>query len=298
MKEVKTVILKTSEIIPDENQPRKLFEPTRLKSLKDSISTYGVMNPIRVEKVGDKFLIEDGERRFRAATELGLKEVPCIIVEPKNEVDRLVQQFHIQEQHEEWTPTEKAVTVDRLSKELGVNLAQICSLLGIERSKAQRYIAFNALIDKKTFQKNDIGLSWAQGIQTLKGICRNIYRNVLEEEFTREMEKKLELAVILRVKDGQFLRAHHLSRVKDSFTKDPKSIKEFLDTNVTAENLYIKTKAKGAYHLRNATTSSGYVATHIKKFLELKDVKVTEKNIAAFKSAAKAIKELLDKVEE
>ena len=66
-------------IIPNKYQPRKVFDEKALNTLAESIKTYGIINPILVRKKEDKYEIIAGERRFRAAKQIGLKEIPAII---------------------------------------------------------------------------------------------------------------------------------------------------------------------------------------------------------------------------
>ena len=70
-----------SLIRPDENQPRKHFDPQKLAELSQSIKNYGVIQPICVRKDENGFyIIVAGERRWRAAKEAGLECVPAVIV--------------------------------------------------------------------------------------------------------------------------------------------------------------------------------------------------------------------------
>ena len=66
-------------IIPNKYQPRKVFDEKELTSLSESIKTYGIINPILVRKKEDKYEIIAGERRFRAAKQVGLTKVPVIV---------------------------------------------------------------------------------------------------------------------------------------------------------------------------------------------------------------------------
>ena len=66
-------------IIPNKYQPRKVFDEKALNTLSESIKTYGIINPILVRKKDDKYEIIAGERRFRAAKQIGLTEIPAII---------------------------------------------------------------------------------------------------------------------------------------------------------------------------------------------------------------------------
>ena len=61
------------------NQPRKVFNQEALRELAESIKTYGVVQPILVTPVGNRFMIVAGERRWRAARMAGLVEIPAVI---------------------------------------------------------------------------------------------------------------------------------------------------------------------------------------------------------------------------
>ncbi len=63
------------EIYPNPNQPRKHFNENALNELADSIREHGLINPITVDDDG---MILAGERRFRACTKLGMREVPVV----------------------------------------------------------------------------------------------------------------------------------------------------------------------------------------------------------------------------
>lgn len=68
-----------SLIEPNREQPRKEFEQDKLLELSKSIKTHGVIQPIIVTKNDSGYELVAGERRWRAAKEAGLKEIPCII---------------------------------------------------------------------------------------------------------------------------------------------------------------------------------------------------------------------------
>lgn len=74
-------LIKLSQIEPNGEQPRKTFDEEALSELADSMKTYGVLQPLLVKQKGDRYQIIAGERRWRAAKLIGLKEVPVIIRE-------------------------------------------------------------------------------------------------------------------------------------------------------------------------------------------------------------------------
>ena len=77
----KEITLKLSQIEPNTGQPRKDFNPEMIQELAGSIRQYGVLQPLLVQKKGDHYEIIAGERRWRAAKEAGLKEIPVVIRE-------------------------------------------------------------------------------------------------------------------------------------------------------------------------------------------------------------------------
>jgi ParB family chromosome partitioning protein len=66
-------------IIPNPDQPRKTFDEEALEELADSIKEQGVIQPIILEKSGDRYIIIAGERRFRASRLAGLDTIPGLV---------------------------------------------------------------------------------------------------------------------------------------------------------------------------------------------------------------------------
>lgn len=73
------------KIVPNPNQPRKAFSEDSIIKLADSIRQFGIIQPLSVRKNKDEYELIAGERRLRAAKELGMSCVPCIIVEANEE---------------------------------------------------------------------------------------------------------------------------------------------------------------------------------------------------------------------
>ncbi|MBQ7141399.1 MAG: ParB/RepB/Spo0J family partition protein [Bacilli bacterium] len=70
-----------SDIIPNRFQPRKNFNQDELQELAESIKQHGIIQPLVLRRLGDKYEIIAGERRFKAANIVGLREVPSIIMD-------------------------------------------------------------------------------------------------------------------------------------------------------------------------------------------------------------------------
>jgi ParB family chromosome partitioning protein len=80
--------IRISDISPDPDQPRKMFDAEALERLTQSIKDNGVEQPIDVKKNGAGYIIIDGERRWRAAKAAGLKEIPSIISADKDILEK------------------------------------------------------------------------------------------------------------------------------------------------------------------------------------------------------------------
>ena len=73
------LMVKISLVEPNRNQPRKMFDKDSLDELTKSVKQYGVLQPIIVKKIGNRYEIVAGERRWRAAQAAGLAEVPVVV---------------------------------------------------------------------------------------------------------------------------------------------------------------------------------------------------------------------------
>ena len=80
--EQKLVSIKLTEIVRDEEQPRKDFDADALEELAKSIKEHGVLSPIVVARMDGNYQIVAGERRYRAAKIAGLDKIPAIIRTP------------------------------------------------------------------------------------------------------------------------------------------------------------------------------------------------------------------------
>ena len=74
-------MVKINQVEPNRMQPRTNFDEDSLMELADSIRQHGIIQPIVVQNKGEYFEIIAGERRWRAAKLIGLKEVPVIVLE-------------------------------------------------------------------------------------------------------------------------------------------------------------------------------------------------------------------------
>ena len=124
--------LSLDAIITNPNQPRRVFNPNPITELADSIRAHGVLQPLIVRRMGDKFQIVAGERRWRAARLAGLSEVPVLIQQvTDNEALEIALIENIQ--REDLNPIETAHAFDRLSREVGLSQEEIGKRTGKDR---------------------------------------------------------------------------------------------------------------------------------------------------------------------
>ena len=107
------VVLKTSMLEPNKEQPRKSFDSEKIDELAQSIKQYGIIQPIIVCKKDDYYQIIAGERRWRAAKKAGVKEVPVVV---KEYSDREIAEISLIEniQREDLNPIEEALSYKQL----------------------------------------------------------------------------------------------------------------------------------------------------------------------------------------
>lgn len=113
-------------------QPRKIFDEDALKELADSIKIHGVIQPIIVKNVGDRYFIIAGERRWRASRLAGLKTIPCII---KNYSEQEISEIAIIEnlQREDLNPIESAKAIKNLISQYNLTQDEVADKIGKSR---------------------------------------------------------------------------------------------------------------------------------------------------------------------
>lgn len=126
-------VLKMSQIEPNKDQPREKFDEDALQELADSITKYGVIQPITVVKKDDYYQIVAGERRYRAARKAGLKEVPVIIKEyTDDEIAEIALIENIQ--REDLNPIEEARAYKKLIDDYNLKQDEVAEKVSKNRS--------------------------------------------------------------------------------------------------------------------------------------------------------------------
>lgn len=140
--------LKITSIEPNKGQPRKDFDENQLKALADSISEYGIIQPIVVKKIKEnRYTIVAGERRWRAARLAGLKTIPAII----NDYDeQTIMEVALIEnlQREDLNPIEEALGYRELMDKFSLTQEQISVRIGKSRPVIANALRLLTLCDE------------------------------------------------------------------------------------------------------------------------------------------------------
>jgi ParB family chromosome partitioning protein len=135
---------------PNRFQPRVSLDDEKLEELTRSIASHGVIQPIVVHKVGDRFQIIAGERRWRAAKRAGLMRVPVVVrdVAPGREQSLLEMALIENIQRENLNPIDEALAYRRLADDFHLRQEDIASAVGKDRASVANYLRLLKLPDE------------------------------------------------------------------------------------------------------------------------------------------------------
>ncbi|SEH51324.1 chromosome partitioning protein, ParB family [Ruminococcus flavefaciens] len=158
--------LRTSEIEPNRDQPRKEFSDEAITALADSIREHGMLQPILVRPIGTGgYQIVAGERRWRAARMAGLDEVPVNIRELS---DLETMQIAIIEnlQRENLNPIEEAAGYNELIEKFGMTQEKVAKMVGRSRSAVANAVRLLALPERvlKMVKNGEISAGHARAL--------------------------------------------------------------------------------------------------------------------------------------
>lgn len=118
-----------SDIFPNPDQPRSIFDENKLNELADSIREHGLLQPILVKPEGNRYYIIAGERRFRASKLAGLDRISCIVrdcTEQEMTERALIENI----QRADLSPVEEGLAYSRLIEEYGLTQDQVAKRVG------------------------------------------------------------------------------------------------------------------------------------------------------------------------
>ena len=192
-----------SDIQTNPNQPRKNFAEDSIIELSESIKVYGLLQPIIVTSANKgKYEIIAGERRYRAAKQAGLKEMP-VLVRSHKELEKLEIGLVENVQRVDLSPLEQAISIARLNEEFNIDIKEIAKRLGKAHTTIVNTVRLLQLPEKayKALQERKISEGHARSVLALKGrpeLQEELVDNIVKlgwsvrraEEFVTEQKKQ------------------------------------------------------------------------------------------------------------
>ena len=137
----KLLYIPTNMIEANPQQPRQVFNHQDLEELIESIKKHGIIQPLVVSKVGDRYQLIAGERRWRSAKIIGLATVPAI-VRAANEQEKLELALIENIQRRDLNPMERAIAYQRLMQEFNLTQEEVADKMGVSRSGVANTLRF------------------------------------------------------------------------------------------------------------------------------------------------------------
>ncbi|MEG0857570.1 MAG: ParB/RepB/Spo0J family partition protein [Terrisporobacter sp.] len=131
-KETMKMLISINLIKSNNNQPRKAFDDEKIAELAESIKHHGIVQPIILRKDKENYIIVAGERRWRAAKLLSLKEIPAVVMDL---TDKQVLEISLIEniQRENLNPIEEAIAYKQLLDEFSLTQEELSKRIGKSR---------------------------------------------------------------------------------------------------------------------------------------------------------------------
>lgn len=189
----------TERIRPNPSQPRRVFDQGAFDELKGSIARDGILQPILVRGANGDFELIAGERRWRAAMEIGMEEVPALVRE--FEGDRSLELALVENlQRSDLNPIEAATAYRALQESLQITQEEVAERVGKNRSTIANAIR---LLDLPQEIRDDVSRGTlspghARAILSLRGerlqlqLARRVVRKMLSVRETERLAARLE----------------------------------------------------------------------------------------------------------
>lgn len=223
--------IKLKEIRPNPYQPRKIFTKESIEELKQSILTYGILQPIIVRKSIKGYEIVVGERRYRAAKEANMQTMPVII---RDLSEQQMMELAILEnlQREDLTPIEEGAAYQLLIEKLKITQEELAKRLGKSRPHIANHIRLLSLPAKVQEMIADGKLTMGHG-RTLLGLKKKSLMDTVVEKVLKDSLNVRQLEQWIGQLNEKVPRETKKKENKDVFIQSHESsLRERFGTNV------------------------------------------------------------------
>ncbi len=240
--------LAVDQIDANPYQPRTVFDSSEIAALADSLRQHGMIQPVIVRAVGERYQLVAGERRLRAAIEARLHEIPARVMELS---DQRVRELAMVEnlQREDLNALDKAVAFRDYLGQYGGTQEELAGRLGLDRSTVANFIRLlelpedvrDALKSKRITQGHARALLGLPDGETRSAVCKRVIADSLSVRQTEALVSTGDIVVVtkkFRRDPGETpnaVRAPHFVEVEES-------LKERFGTSVL---IRVKAKERG-----------------------------------------------------
>jgi len=237
-------LIEVAKISPNPFQPRRFFDPEKLRELASSIREYGILQPLVVTKVVEetptgtavRYELIAGERRFRASSMLGLERVPAIIKNVSLDRHRLELAIIENVQRDDLNAIDAALAYSRLQDEFNLTQREIANRIGKSREVIANTLRLLNLPSgmQKAVSEGRLMESQARLLLSLENISQQeeLFNEIIHKNLSvRELKAKIEY-----VKSASVRKSRERTHQEDAHAKYLRGqLEEMLGTPVRVE---------------------------------------------------------------
>lgn len=224
------------DIIPNRFQPRLIFKDRDLNELAESIKIHGIIQPLVLRKLNEKYEIIAGERRYKASQIAGLKSVPAIIIEAD---DNKSAELAVIEnlQRKDLTAIEEAKSFKKLLDRGYANQEELAKKLGVSQSAISNKIRLLNLTEEaqEALLNNRISERHARSLLTIKDEKDQIYmlNKIINNRLTvKQTDKEInELLNKENLNTNNIVQSTPIENISDFLTLNSEKNKDIIDFN-------------------------------------------------------------------
>jgi ParB family chromosome partitioning protein len=217
-------------------QPRLEFDPVTLDELKRSIQEKGVIQPITVRRLHDRYQLISGERRVRAARDAGIERIPAYVIAVNSEEEMLELALIENLQREHLNPIEVAISYKRLIDECRYTQDEVSQKIGKDRTTITNFLRLLKLPEpiQTAVRKGEISSGHARALVAIEdgALQMDLFRRITGKGLSvREVERLVREKGSNR-KPGRAGRSGS-SPVASSLSNIEEQLRQFLGTKVS-----------------------------------------------------------------
>ena len=214
-------------------QPRQMMKPEALEALASSIRKQGVVQPIVVRKVNGEFQLIAGERRWRAAQQAGLQEIPAVIKKVNDQEAAAIALIE-NLQREDLNPLEEAQAFANLIEKFGLTHHEIGEVVGRSRAAVSNSLRLLALVDsvKEMLNQGQIEMGHARALLALgkkeQKICA---QTIVKRQLSVRAAEKL----VKQAQQNDEKKSQSCKQIDPDIARLEQKISDKLGANVTIQ---------------------------------------------------------------